>query len=168
MKELYRFRQFLTEGVTADEITSRVRKLGKEKGIEDKYIEDYIDELDGNFEPDAYENSTDKDLLDDLKSYIDLSEGVVKEEDIAEMAYERDSVEDIVKRIKPILANHPQLKKQEDPEQYLIDFVTKRKRFINKNEAPIGKDKFARIFGTMPYDKYIKLQFNEYIYSTTP
>ena len=80
MKELYRFRQFLTEGVTADEITSRVRKLGKEKGIEDKYIEDYIDELDGNFEPDAYKNSTDKDLLDDLKSYIDLSEGVVKED----------------------------------------------------------------------------------------
>ena len=168
MKELYRFRQFLTEGVTADEIASRVRKLGKEKGIEDEYIEDYIDELDGNFEPDAYENSTDKDLLDDLKSYIDLSEGVIKEEDIAEMAYERDSVEDIVKRIKPILANHPQLKKQEDPEQYLIDFVTKRKRFINKNEAPIGKDKFARNIGTMPYDKYIKLQFNEYIYSTTP
>jgi hypothetical protein len=168
MKELYRFRQFLTEGVTADEIASRVRKLGKEKGIEDEYIEDYIDELDGNFEPDAYENSTDKDLLDDLKSYIDLSEGVIKEEDIAEMAYERDSVEDIVKRIKPILANHPQLKKQEDPEQYLIDFVTKRKRFINKNEAPIGKDKFAYNVGTMPYDKYINLQFNEYIYSTTP
>ena len=67
------------EGVTADEIASRVRKLGKEKGIEDEYIEDYIDELDGNFEPDAYENSTDKDLLDDLKSYIDLSEGVIKE-----------------------------------------------------------------------------------------
>ena len=89
-------------------------------------------------------------------------------EDIAEMAYERDSVEDIVKRIKPILANHPQLKKQEDPEQYLIDFVTKRKRFINKNEAPIGKDKFAYNVGTMPYDKYINLQFNEYIYSTTP
>jgi hypothetical protein len=100
-----------------------------------------------------------------------LSEGkLLKEdsEDIAEMAYERDSVEDIVKRIKPILSNHPQLKKQEDPEQYLIDFVTKRKRFINKNEAPIGKDKFARNIGTMPYDKYIKLQFNEYIYSTTP
>ena len=105
---------------------------------------------------------------DDLPN---LAEGkLLKEdsEDIAEMAYERDSVEDIVKRIKPILANHPQLKKQEDPEQYLIDFVTKRKRFINKNEAPIGKDKFARNIGTMPYDKYIKLQFNEYIYSTTP
>ena len=80
MEELKNFRQFLAEGVTADEITSRVRKLGKEKGIEDKYIEDYIDELDGNFEPDAYENSTDKDLLDDLKSYIDLSEGVINEE----------------------------------------------------------------------------------------
>ena len=70
---------YLEEGVTADEIASRVRKLGKEKGIEDEYIEDYIDELDGNFEPDAYKNSTDKDLLDDLKSYIDLSEGVIKE-----------------------------------------------------------------------------------------
>ena len=81
MKELYRFRQFLTESVTADEIASRVRKLGKEKGIEDEYIEDYIDELDGNFEPDAYENSTDKDLLDDLKSYIDLSEGKLLKED---------------------------------------------------------------------------------------
>jgi len=80
VEELKNFRQFLAEGVTADEITSRVRKLGKEKGIEDKYIEDYIDELDGNFEPDAYENSTDKDLLDDLKSYIDLSEGVINEE----------------------------------------------------------------------------------------
>ena len=74
------WKYIMSEGVTADEITSRVRKLGKEKGIEDKYIEDYIDELDGNFEPDAYENSTDKDLLDDLKSYIDLSEGVVKED----------------------------------------------------------------------------------------
>ena len=73
------WKYIMSEGVTADEITSRVRKLGKEKGIEDKYIEDYIDELDGNFEPDAYENSTDKDLLDDLKSYIDLSEGVIKE-----------------------------------------------------------------------------------------
>ncbi len=104
-----------------------------------------------------------------MKLYKDLAEGkLLKEDDIAEMAYERDSVEDIVKRIKPILANHPQLKKQEDPEQYLIDFVTKRKRFINKNEAPIGKDKFARNIGTMPYDKYINLQFNEYIYSTTP
>ena len=40
MKELYRFKQFLTESVTADEIASRVRKLGKEKGIEDEYIED--------------------------------------------------------------------------------------------------------------------------------
>ena len=55
MKELNTFRQYLTEGVTADEITSRVRKLGKEKGIEDKYIEDYIDELDGNFEQPSHQ-----------------------------------------------------------------------------------------------------------------
>ena len=82
------------------------------------------------------------------------------------MAYERDSVEDIVKRIKPILANHPQLKTLEDPDQYLIDFVTKRKKFLNKNEAPIDKDKFTYNVGTTPYDEYINLQFNKYVYST--
>ena len=38
MKELYRFRQFLTESVTADEIASRVRKLGKEKGTISKSV----------------------------------------------------------------------------------------------------------------------------------
>ena len=119
MKELYRFRQFLTEGVTADEITSRVRKLGKEKGIEDKYIEDYIDELDGNFEPDAYENSTDKDLLDDLKSYIDLSEGVVKENDKNDYANSEEDFTDemVVEKIKDIIKYH-----ELDP-QDLIDEI---------------------------------------------
>ena len=119
MKELYRFRQFLTEGVIADEITSRVRKLGKEKGIEDKYIEDYIDELDGNFEPDAYENSTDKDLLDDLKSYIDLSEGVVKENDKNDYANSEEDFTDemVVQKIKDIIKYH-----ELDP-QDLIDEI---------------------------------------------
>ena len=108
MKELNTFRQYLTEGVTADEITSRVRKLGKEKGIEDKYIEDYIDELDGNFEPDAYENSTDKDLLDDLKSYIDLSEDVVKENDKNDYANSEEDFTDsmVVEKIKDIIKYH--------------------------------------------------------------
>ena len=108
MKELNTFRQYLTEGVTADEITSRVRKLGKEKGIEDKYIEDYIDELDGNFEPDAYENSTDKDLLDDLKSYIDLSEGVVKENDKNDYANSEEDFTDsmVMEKIIDIIKYH--------------------------------------------------------------
>jgi hypothetical protein len=96
-----------------------------------------------------------------MKIYKSLAE-----DNLSEMAYERDSVEDIVKRIKPILANHPQLKTLEDPDQYLIDFVTKRKKFLNKNEAPIDKDKFTYNVGTTPYDKYINLQFNKYIYST--
>ena len=119
MKELNTFRQYLTEGVTADEITSRVRKLGKEKGIEDKYIEDYIDELDGNFEPDAYENSTDKDLLDDLKSYIDLSEGVVKENDKNDYANSEEDFTDemVVQKIKDIIKYH-----ELDP-QDLIDEI---------------------------------------------
>ena len=233
MKELYRFRQYLTEGVIKE-----AYNLPDSDSTTDKYVNNHWDgilkdilrahtdlrnskggesiperpsQLDidivlGRFDgagefmdvdPNEYneyfdfydmylvtqrdeENTKDISVEDypegDYSGYTKrddlpkLDEGVIKEdsEDIAEMAYERDSVEDIVKRIKPILANHPQLKKQEDPEQYLIDFVTKRKRFINKNEAPIGKDKFARNIGTMPYDKYIKLQFNEYIYSTTP
>ena len=119
MKELNTFRQYLTEGVTADEITSRVRKLGKEKGIEDKYIEDYIDELDGNFEPDAYENSTDKDLLDDLKSYIDLAEEVVKENDKNDYANSEEDFTDemVVEKIKDIIKYH-----ELDP-QDLIDEI---------------------------------------------
>ena len=123
MKELYRFRQFLTEGVTADEITSRVRKLGKEKGIEDKYIEDYIDELDGNFEPDAYENSTDKDLLDDLKSYIDLSEGVVKENDKNDYANSEEDFTDemVVQKIKDIIKYH-ELDPQDVIDEIRIEF----------------------------------------------
>ena len=123
MKELNTFRQYLTEGVTADEITSRVRKLGKEKGIEDKYIEDYIDELDGNFEPDAYENSTDKDLLDDLKSYIDLSEGVVKENDKNDYANSEEDFTDemVVQKIKDIIKYH-ELDPQDVIDEIRIEF----------------------------------------------
>ena len=75
MKELYKFRQFLTEGVIEDEIASRIRKLGKENGIANADIEKYVDELSGFFEPDAYKNTTDAELLDDLKLYMDLAEG---------------------------------------------------------------------------------------------
>ena len=53
-------------------------------------------------------------------------------DNLSEMAYERDSVEDIVKRIKPILANHPQLKTLEDPDQYLIDLLQNVKNFLIK------------------------------------
>ena len=205
MKELYRFRQFLAEGVIKEEVdvlgnefTQDIQdtmKMYYKMDVDMDDIKDWVNmyyigynseydegpgdvDYEGNeFGSEDYESEK-KELVFDtaeredfymhLNPEADSTFPNLKENDIAEMAYERDSVEDIVKRIKPILANHPQLKKQEDPEQYLIDFVTKRKRFINKNEAPIGKDKFARNIGTMPYDKYIKLQFNEYIYSTTP
>ena len=122
MKELNTFRQYLTEGVTADEITSRVRKLGKEKGIEDKYIEDYIDELDGNFEPDAYENSTDKDLLDDLKSYIDLSESVIKEDYKNDYANSEEDYTDsmVVEKIIDIISYH-----ELDPSDVIEDIIRK-------------------------------------------
>jgi len=107
----------LAEGVTADEIASRVRKLGKEKGIEDEYIEDYIDELDGNFEPDAYENSTDKDLLDDLKSYIDLSEGRLFEDEEDQFGDELDAfADDLADEIKDELEDHKEDIQKSDKE----------------------------------------------------
>ena len=86
MKELYKFRQFLTEGVIEDEIASRIRKLGKENGIANADIEKYVDELSGFFEPDAYKNTTDAELLDDLKLYMDLAEGKLLKEDITSKA----------------------------------------------------------------------------------
>ena len=55
---------------TEDEIASRVRKLGKENGIANADIEEYVGELSGFFEPDAYKNTTDAELLDDLKMYL--------------------------------------------------------------------------------------------------
>ena len=107
MKELNTFRQFLTEGVTADEIASRVRKLGKEKGIEDEYIEDYIDELNGNFEPGAYENSTDKDLLDGLKSYMDIINSIYSKEKNDYANSEEDFTDEMVmEKIKDIIKYH--------------------------------------------------------------
>ena len=55
MKELHRFRQFLTEGVIEDEIASRIRKLGKENGIANADIEKYVDELSGFFEQPSHQ-----------------------------------------------------------------------------------------------------------------
>ena len=73
MKELRRFRQYLTESQLY-KIALRLRKLGKENGIPQADIETYIDEFSGYFEPDAYKNTTDAELLDDLKLHIGLSE----------------------------------------------------------------------------------------------
>ena len=70
----------LNEMVDEDEIASRIRKLGKENGIANADIEKYVGELSGFFEPDAYKNTTDAELLDDLKLYMDLAEGRLFEE----------------------------------------------------------------------------------------
>jgi len=118
MKELNTFKKYLTEGVTAGEIASRVRKLGKEKGIEDEYIEDYIDELNGNFEPGAYENSTDKDLLDGLKSYMDIINSIYSKEKNDYANSEEDFTDEmVVEKIKDIIKYH-----ELDP-QDLIDEI---------------------------------------------
>ena len=76
-------KKYLAEGKlyenTINQISSRIVKLGKENGIANADIEKYVDELSGFFEPDAYKNTTDAELLDDLKLYMDLAEGVIKE-----------------------------------------------------------------------------------------
>ncbi len=64
------------EYTSEDEIASRIRKLGKENGIANADIKKYVDELSGSFEPDAYKNTTDAELLDDLKLYMDLAESL--------------------------------------------------------------------------------------------
>ena len=112
MKELYRFRQFLTEGVIEDEIASRIRKLGKENDIAQADIEKYVDELSGFFEPGAYKNTTDTELLDDLKLYIDLAEGKLYEEDFK----------------NPILDKYLKLKKSID---YKTVFPTDLQSFVD-------------------------------------
>ncbi len=74
----FNLRKYLAENklteATEEEIASRVKKVGKEAGIADEDIEDYISDLSGHFEPDAYEGDTDEDLLKDLKLYISVAE----------------------------------------------------------------------------------------------
>ena len=72
-------KKYLAEGKlyenTINQISSRIVKLGKEDGIASEDIEEYVDDLESSFEPDAYKNTTDAELLDDLKLYMDLAEG---------------------------------------------------------------------------------------------
>ena len=91
-----------------DEIASRIRKLGKENGIANADIEKYVGELSGFFEPDAYKNTTDAELLDDLKLYMDLAEGVIKENDKNDYANSEEDFTDsmVVEKIKDIIKYH--------------------------------------------------------------
>ena len=79
-------RKYLAEGRlfenTINQISSRIVKLGKEAGISSDDIEEYVDGLESSFEPDAYKNITDKELLKDLKLAVEyLEEGkLLKEE----------------------------------------------------------------------------------------
>ena len=119
MKELHRFRQFLTEGVIEDEIASRIRKLGKENGIANADIEKYVDELSGFFEPDAYKNTTDAELLDDLKLYIGLSEGIIKENIDMAVINSHDDYQDLYIGNK---AEHDAADEEEQfSDEYMID-----------------------------------------------
>ena len=73
-------RKYLAEGRlfenTINQISSRISKLGKEAGISSDDIEEYVDGLESSFEPDAYKNVTDKELLKDLKLAVkNLDEG---------------------------------------------------------------------------------------------
>ena len=77
-------RKYLAEGKlfenTINQISSRIVKLGKEAGISSDDIEEYVDGLESSFEPDAYKNITDKELLKDLKLAVkNLAEGKLHE-----------------------------------------------------------------------------------------
>jgi len=79
-------RKYLAEGKlfenTQNQISSRIVKLGKEAGISSDDIEEYVDGLESSFEPDAYKNITDKELLKDLKLAVkNLAEGRLYEND---------------------------------------------------------------------------------------
>ena len=78
--ENFDLRKYLAEGRlfenTINQISSRISKLGKEAGISSDDIEEYVDGLESSFEPDAYKNVTDKELLKDLKLAVkNLDEG---------------------------------------------------------------------------------------------
>jgi len=80
-------KKYLSEGKlfenTINQISSRISKLGKEAGISSDDIEEYVDGLESSFEPDAYKNVTDKELLKDLKLAVkNLAEGKRLKEDL--------------------------------------------------------------------------------------
>ena len=88
-------RKYLAEGKlfenTINQISSRIVKLGKEAGISSDDIEEYVYGLESSFEPDAYKNITDKELLKDLKLAVkNLAEGKLLKED--------RNVEDVLKK----------------------------------------------------------------------
>jgi hypothetical protein len=119
---------------TEDEIASRVRKLGKEAGIADAAIEDYISDLSGHFEPDAYEGDTDEDLLKDLKLYIKnmLNENESPQLTDQEKNYLNGGIEDFLRDTvfnTDILANDSEEfnpTKEERVIQYIIDDLKER------------------------------------------
>jgi len=85
-------KKYLAEGRlfenTINQISSRISKLGKEAGISSDDIEEYVDGLESSFEPDAYKNVTDKELLKDLKLAVkNLAEGKLLNE-----SYDYDEV----------------------------------------------------------------------------
>ena len=109
----------LNEMVDEDEIASRIRKLGKENGIANADIKKYVDELSGSFEPDAYKNTTDAELLDDLKLYIGLSEGIIKENIDMAVINSHDSYQDLYIGNK---AEHDAADEEEQfSDEYMID-----------------------------------------------
>ena len=82
-------RKYLAEGRlfenTINQISSRISKLGKEAGISSDDIEEYVDGLESSFEPDAYKNVTDKELLKDLKLAVkNLAEDKLLKEELVD------------------------------------------------------------------------------------
>jgi len=79
---------------TINQISSRIVKLGKEAGISSDDIEEYVDGLESSFEPDAYKNITDKELLKDLKLAVkNLAEGKLYKDDVWYIEASEDSAD---------------------------------------------------------------------------
>ena len=164
MKELHRFRQFLTEGVIEDEIASRIRKLGKENGIANADIKKYVDELSGSFEPDAYKNTTDAELLDDLKLYMDLAEGRLFEENQSPKFKIGDFVEpksrdNYIGQIEDVYVNKPENLEMKDGEYiYSVDKLNHRGKMamsfdFKESDLESIPDPTAKIKSLTPYKR---------------
>jgi hypothetical protein len=142
---------------TQNQISSRIVKLGKEAGISSDDIEEYVDGLESSFEPDAYKNITDKELLKDLKLAVknlaekaDSKKGNESEQKRMEGAIkdDRDHIKNLKKDIESNESKLARLKKdykrdviKEDEEEVKETSIMK----VSELKAKIKEDILAEL-----------------------
>lgn len=107
-----------TDSSLIAQIEKRVRIIGKKARISPNKIEDYLDDLKTYFEPLAYRNISDEELLKDIKDYVRYSESVkvdnlfkqIKQEKLLDDRREHDTGD--------LKSAYPDLSKQEAEELY--------------------------------------------------